>query len=413
MTARQIERPSPQRLLARILEEPMLVEALRSLEPRALGTLIRRVGLEDCGEIVSLATTEQLRAVFDEDLWKSEAPGKDETFDGRRFALWMEMMLESGEDLVAEKLAELPEDLVTLALHRQVLVVNMDDLGVEMAERGDDADLTEKALESALYEEFDGYSVIAREHDGWNAIVTVLLALDKNDHALLSRILERCCYLSRDQIEENGGLYEVLTSAESLEDDVAQEREERRAAQGFVAPSVAASFLALAAKVPPSEVLAGARDVVTRSYMRDLEPVVPSVQTGGVLADLVRALGDDDDVPRPRRRVKSLGSGETLFRRALATLDPTLYAKRADELAFLCNVLVAARGTRPVDAIIEVAAVCDIGLAHLAREVDSASEVLAAHGADKIFRIGWYLRSARSSATPRPARGQPRRRALQ
>lgn len=173
----------------------------------------------------------------------------------------------------------------------------------------------------------------------------------------------------------------------------------------------AANFLALAATVPPSAVLGGARDVVTRSYLRDLEPVVPAAQTGGPLADLVRALGDDDGAPRPRRRVKALGSGETLFRRALTALDPTSYAKRADELAFLCNVLVAAQGTRPVDAIIEVAAVCEIGLASIAREVDSASEALAAHGADKIFRIGWYLRSTRSSATPRPARGQPRRRA--
>lgn len=115
----KLTRPSPlgsRALLTRILDQPNLVAAIQALPAQALGRLIDHVGLEDSGEIVALATTEQLRRIFDNDLWRSERPGKDESFDAGRFALWLEVMLEAGEEFAAGKLAELPEDLVTLAL---------------------------------------------------------------------------------------------------------------------------------------------------------------------------------------------------------------------------------------------------------------------------------------------------------
>lgn len=60
---------------------------------------------------MALATTEQLRQVFDEDLWASAGPGLDPTLDPQRFALWLEVMLEAGEAATAAQLAELPEEL--------------------------------------------------------------------------------------------------------------------------------------------------------------------------------------------------------------------------------------------------------------------------------------------------------------
>jgi len=119
----RIAPPAPRALLSRILDQPDLVAAVQALPARALGRLIDHVGLEDCGEIVALATTDQLRRIFDDDLWRTRRPGQDESFDADRFTLWLEVMLEAGEDFAAEKLAELPEDLVTLALARQVLVI--------------------------------------------------------------------------------------------------------------------------------------------------------------------------------------------------------------------------------------------------------------------------------------------------
>ena len=108
---------NPRALVARILEEPALVSAVQALPPAALMRLIDHVGLEDAGELVALATVDQLCRVFDEDVWQNARPGEDERFDPQRFTLWLEVMLEVGERFAADKLAELPEDLVELALH--------------------------------------------------------------------------------------------------------------------------------------------------------------------------------------------------------------------------------------------------------------------------------------------------------
>src|SRR5512138_385818 len=129
-------RPAPlgsRELLLRMFEEPNLVAAVQALPAPALGKLIEHIGLADAGEIVALATTDQIRRIFDDDLWRSERPGQDETFAADRFASWLEIMLEAGEGFAAEKLAELPEDLVTLALSKQVLVVDLDELAATLA----------------------------------------------------------------------------------------------------------------------------------------------------------------------------------------------------------------------------------------------------------------------------------------
>src|SRR4051794_35224104 len=125
---------SPRALLARILEQPDLVKAVQALPPAALMRLIERVGLEDAGELVALATVEQLRRVFDEDVWRSARPGEDERFDAARFTRWLEVMLEAGERFAADKLAELSEDELTLALHNYVLVISLDELALLIAE---------------------------------------------------------------------------------------------------------------------------------------------------------------------------------------------------------------------------------------------------------------------------------------
>jgi Family of unknown function (DUF6178) len=70
-----LAQPRPQQLLSRILEEPELVGMVRALPPRTLSTLIHHVGLEDSGELVALATTEQLKKIFDEESVAQRAPG--------------------------------------------------------------------------------------------------------------------------------------------------------------------------------------------------------------------------------------------------------------------------------------------------------------------------------------------------
>src|SRR5262245_29306806 len=113
-------------LLMRILERPGLVAAVRELPGAVLGKLIDRIGLEDAGDLVALASTAQLERIFDDDLWRAKRAGGDETFRPERFALWLRVMLDAGEGVLVQRLRELPRDLLALAVHRLVLVMDMD-----------------------------------------------------------------------------------------------------------------------------------------------------------------------------------------------------------------------------------------------------------------------------------------------
>jgi hypothetical protein len=419
MTRALTKTTPPRQLLARILEEPHLVSAVQRLEPRVLGKLIEHVGLEDSGELVSLATTDQLRQVFDEDLWRSDRPGKDETFDDARFALWLEIMLEAGDDLAARKLAELDEDLLTLALCKRILVIDIDALAVIMSEseRSSEADLTDKALESCLYHELEEYRLIARDEERWDSILSALLALDKEHHELMRRLLDRCCAISTEHIEDNGGLYHVLTSGEMLESDLGAEREDRREREGFVAPSSAASFLSLARVTARRELVGStAADPVSRAHLRRVQPRRPAVQQPErdepEAAGLVRLLREADVLPEPHALAlleAPAASRARLMQQAIARLreqDPVLYAERLRELAYLANVLLAGCGLegrrfRAVEAAEAVVATCSLGLDHLleaepaarreAEVAERAAARVSADGAVKLFGIGWNI----------------------
>lgn len=400
--------PSPRNLLVRVLETPELPVQIRALPPAALGRLIDEVGLEDAGELVALATTEQLAHVFDEDLWRADAAGEDPRFDSERFLLWLEIMLEAGERVLAERLAELPEDLLTLALHRHLLVLSLDDLRAELEVGDDDAEAAEKALASCLSEELDEYQLIWRGGDGFDTVLAALLALDRDHHSLTVTLLERCAALSAEHLEDNGGLYAVLTSDEMLEQDLAGEREERRARRGHVAPSAAVAFLRLARDgvggvVPPPE-----RDPLTRAYFRELERELPKPRRPTEpaprrdLSALLEASGVLPGGSSPRRLTgssKTSGKVPPLLSQAMRELgreQPRLFAERSEELAYLSNVLLAAGGAPnerlpPLEAVEQAIECVSLGLllscGARSPSPEQAAAVLAKHPCDALFRL--------------------------
>src|SRR6476660_8358683 len=184
------------KLLLRILERPGLVAAVRELPGAVLGKVIDRIGLEDAGELVALATTAQLERVFDDDLWRADRAGGDEAFQPARFALWLRVMLEAGEDLLVQRLCELPQDLLALAVHRLVLVLDMDILTERLGEAGEEAEQIERAMESSTFEEWEEFRLIARNPDGWEDVWSALVSLDRDHHDRLREILELCCAMS-------------------------------------------------------------------------------------------------------------------------------------------------------------------------------------------------------------------------
>ena len=416
-----LARPDARRLLSRILDQPDLVAAVRRMPAVTLARLVDHVGLEDAGELVALASTEQVGQLLDQDVWKSARPGANERFDPARFSLWLEVMQEAGDEAAARRLAELPEELVRLALQRLLLVIDLDELAVQMQDLPeDDADQAEKALDGCLHEEFDQYRVMARRHEGWDALVSLLIALDRDHRALFERLMQGCVATTAELAEDSGGLQRLLSRAEMLESDAAAEREDRRAREGYVSPSQAAAFLRLARTTSLEAIRAAkARDPITRAYFREYAPartattVAPQAAAGERVADsrLTELLREADVIEsRPERM---LGAGEVrpddaLLGPALRRLgerDATAHEARVDELGFLANVLLAGaslggRRPRSLEAAEAAAALCELGLHHElsgsrtspARDaVERAASLLATTGCEKLLRVAWRL----------------------
>ncbi|MBS2020218.1 MAG: hypothetical protein JST00_45585 [Deltaproteobacteria bacterium] len=401
--------PSSTQLLARILETPDLAAQVQALPAPALARLIDRVGLEDAGEIVALATTQQIADVWDEDLWRSDRVGEDPHLDGDRFVAWLGVMREAGDRIVAQKLAELPEELVTLAIYGQVLVLATSDLAADLGEGGEEADAVEKALSDQLSEELDEYVLVSRHHEGWDDVLAAILALDEHDHDLTTRILERCRRMASREIDDQGGLYDVLTEIESLAGDVAGDREDRRAEKGFVAPSSATAFLRLARGGEGASLPASEHDPLTKAWLRGLSAeglpggLAPPPR-GGRRLEVLLAEGEGAAplglLPSGEESIHAEESLLARSMRALASSSPEKLASRSEELAYLANVLragwsMSGRQLRQVEATRAALAIVDEGLAiacraRRERELDErALRVLETHPADGLFRIAW------------------------
>jgi hypothetical protein len=390
-------------LLSQLLEDPQLAPALRALPAPALRQVILRVGLEDAGELIALSTLDQLREVFDEDLWRSAGPGQDEAFDAARFIVWLEVLLEAGDAFVADRLAEMPEDFLVFAVSKLVRVL---DTAVLAAWTSDprDGDLLEKVLDAQLGHEFDDHLLVSRSEFGWDAVLTTLLALDERHPQLLRGILSRCAIATHEQLEGVAEFCAALSGDELLLEDARGEREARRAERGYVSPADGRAFLALARTAPETP----AQDPITRAHFRERKPAVtaaPSAPPAGTLGG-----------PPPLRRLLAEAGAEldaqlepiaadSLFRQALAELlesDPDAHQRVIEEMAYLANVLIAgdtsaAAPWRPLEAAEHVLELCDEGLRSLvewnASDPAAPQQVLLRWGAVGVFRVAWASRN--------------------
>lgn len=427
MTTNLLKLKQPHELLKHMLDNPELPAIIRSLDAGVLTRLIRHVGLEDSAEIVSLATMSQLERVFDEDLWSSSAPGQEEVFDAERFGLWLEIMLESGSVFAARRIMALDEALLTLALCRLVLVVDVDELALRMCDchRLPEDDILDKVLESTLNQEFDSFLVLARNSSRWEAIRTILVELNELDYAMLNRLLERCCRISWEYIEDNGGLFDVLTADEMLESDMAAGRNARRESRGFVSASAAAGFLKLTRTTTLNEIIdsrttdtamrsfykaAGARTAAAPIDREDIEPSrkIPSRHAELDVTHFLEMLKAAEvlpasDLPRLSNTGKSEGHQPPLWHamRLINRTHPSLYTERLVELADLSNILISGcsfqgRVFRPVEAAEAALSSCNLGGEHLlgdyaAPSGEAMADLLREQPFIKLFQIGWKI----------------------
>lgn len=364
------------RLIARILEYPNLVEVVQSADAETFCSLLDEVGLADSGELLALATPEQFVAAIDTSLWDSE--GESESFDHRRFVTWLEVMSEGGESLVVHRLLQLPQETLMLAFLGQLFVLDVQTLGAGVAgvTRGE-AELAQRVLDACLYVEFGDHVLVARQPSGWDTVLAALLALDRDHHDVVQRLLDACCRASTDQVEQAGGLQSLLSTAETIAEDARAEKNDRRAKKGYVAPDDAAAFLALAGATS-TDLIPADTDAITRAYQREFEPRPTEAPAHG---EGLRGLLGRDPAKLPARAL----------RRTLDELDASTRDERQAELMVLANLLLAS-GTvdGPAQAATLVLEVVHAGLEHahgLTTDLDVA-EV----GADRLFRLGWAVR---------------------
>jgi len=388
------------KILVQILEKPNLVEAVQNLDGKTFRKIIQHVGLEDSADLVSLASTPQLQEIFDEDLWKNLAPGEEEKFNDERFAVWLGVLLEVGSAFAAQRVAEMDEDLVTLGLSKLLFALDTDEVADEARrhEEEDSLGVFEKVLDGTLTQELGNYILVARQQKGWEAVTSLLMALDEAHPAVLERILKRCYYASMDLINDNGGLFTVLSEGDMLESDASADREERREQEGFVSPSSAKSFLRLIEQTPLEKILEGEEDHISKMYFRGFKgtPVKPLDAKN---QELLGLLHSQRVIREKAPKLLSDGAAGLPIRRWLRELSetqPELHARQLLELNYLANIVLSGVSNgktrfRPVEAMDEALKICNEGLVYLQQQkTSSASATLIL-----LFKLGWKTSSQR------------------
>jgi hypothetical protein len=311
-------------LVDRILETPHLARAVPHFQPEVLHRVIETCGLEQCGELLALATPQQLAAVLDLDVWRAPQAGGDACFDAGRFGLWLQTLVDAGASVAAAKIAGMDIELMTAAFAQHARVFDLASVTPYMTTDGELVPAMPVPTNDVT-SELGGYLIAARRDDAWEAIVAVLTVLEEEHAGYFHQLMGGCRSVSNSRPEIDG-LDELMTGGEQILFDVALGREHRREQQRFVSPADARAFLRMSRHLPRDAARVAGRDPIVRAYFT----------ASGVAA--ARASESDD-----------------------------IYSKRNEELGFLANALAAGcsvqgRAFTPPEAMAAAIAVCNLGL---------------------------------------------------
>src|SRR5262249_55254892 len=177
-------------LLERILSTPDVALVIPRLQPEVLHKVIQTCGLEDCSELVALATPQQLQRVFDLDLWRAARPGLNDQFDADRFGTWLDVLMESGASVAAHKVAAMDAELVIAALAQHVRV--FDSAAVSSYQTLDGEIIERRRASDEPTCEIGGYLFEATRTGSWDSIVALLLALGEEHADYFHRVTRAC-----------------------------------------------------------------------------------------------------------------------------------------------------------------------------------------------------------------------------
>jgi hypothetical protein len=407
--------PDPRPLLDRILDTPHLAHVVPHLQPEVLHRIIQTCGLEDCGELVALATPGQLASIFDLDLWRADQPGLDEQFDADRFGLWLEMLVESDAAVAAQTVAAMEADLVIAAFAQHIRVFDP---------------AAGCAAADAPGCEVGGYRVVARRTGSWDAIVAALVSLDAGHRDCFHRVMRGCRSLSNSAPEVDG-LDDLLTVKEQAMFDLAFDREQRRDSQGYVTPAQARAFLQVSRQFRLTHESAPPGNPIVRAYFRGIEwtdatdaestssrllaapgaraapedsPETVAAVAAGV--DALNTLMGAGVLPQQPRALLGAPQSEQGEAPRLARIqahmqfacdrDQAAYSMRSQELAYLANTIVAgcsvqARPLTRQEASEAAVAACNLGLENWPVGPALPDSFLVDHDLVSVFQVGWTV----------------------
>ena len=324
----------PRPLLERILDTPHLAHVVPRLPAEVLHRVIVSCGLEDCAEIVALATPGQLTEVFDLDLWRAGQAGLDEQFDADRFGVWLEVLVESGAAAAAAIVAAMDVDLVIAGLSRHALVFDPAAMSPAPSMDGED-EAADHPLPDGISCEIGGYMIAARRADSWDAILAVLIALDAEHHDCFHRVMRECRHLSNSGFELDG-LDDLLADDDQVMFDLAVDRERRREQRGYVAPEQGRAFLEMSRQLRLGPDSSPPKSPIARAYFQAIEePADADSDTSGIGASL-------DAAPTGRPAERSRASALRRRRRPAAAA-PRRSREPRDNAAVAARARVRAR----------------------------------------------------------------------
>jgi hypothetical protein len=382
-----------------------LERVIPRLPPEVLHRVIRIRGLEDSAEFVALATPAQLSRILDVDVWHVRTPGADEQFDVERFGVWLEVLMQSGAAVAAEKLIGLDPELVVVGFSRHTAV--FDHAAVSSFTTLDGEQVPGRVSNRAPTAEIGGYVIEARRTSAWETIVDLLVFLQAEHPEYFQRLMRSCVRLSSGPREADG-FHTLPEDSEHGMFDLACDREARREQQGYVTPAQARAFIEAARHVqienarPPHSPLA-------RAYFRGIEPTSgphgdalgrPSglwseSQPGdgvyiapGAMAEVVEVLREAGVLMEEPRGLLRSAADETC-RLALMHDHVASHPASVEELAYLANAILAGcsiqgRPFAPQEASNAAMAICNLGLEAWPRHWNDRDLVAA-------FQVGWTV----------------------
>ncbi|MBU1239511.1 hypothetical protein KJ865_07355 [Myxococcota bacterium] len=397
-----------------ILHDQELVERFGGLKGPELKQLLDHTGFEESAPLMALMTREQLMELAHEDLWNDAGAGLPEELDLNRLHLWFEVLSELGPADAARRLVSMDDEFVILALSKIVHVFDLESLtvGMEYDHDPDSRALIEKAMESCFALELDRWLLLFGGGYGWESAMEILVHLASFDPYYCEELLERLAWVSQEQREESGGLHELLTNAEMLEQDVGQTREEARAEAGYISPSQARSFLKYCEVTPLEVLLSEEDDPVSRSYFRDLRPSPRGEQSIAHLNAIFQraGLGRHGRAQRALPMADESGSLRGVFQE-LREQNPEIHTVRVAELSFLANTLMAGESReglpyRQQEAVGEALRLVSAGMTHVSEHIRTSERprelaLLTEYSLLSLFKVGRHLDQA--PATPPPA----------